>query len=425
MNVNDQKKYNECIDFPVEIVGKDGVVRHYSFEESISLYQRRIRLARLRFETAEQREREITHCSNRIAQLRRSFFARYGWESFELVNRIPSQFPIELSGELSAYLRRQFGCGTEHSAAHLDCLNEENDFWMFSIVIEGWQGMLYCSTNNEVLDAFASNCSTVPSENLEVIVDRVSDTDVSFLLTSISGQLNLVEPDVVQHVPSINVAYQAITDGNLIEALAHLIHLVEYEPYNKQAYWAGMILAEQLRVHEQGLLLTNLALSYFPDEQLFMTRKISLSIRLGQWSEASELYTQIAQQIPYPDNRLLKCLFSIQNGEFTKAFRFVKELSSQKKSIQITQRWLMSQIRLTMLMKRLSWISIVLWGCLGFWVHLSFMGLILLSGFVLLGIQSECRRRLHRALLGKGYIQLSIVSNNDVYALGRNLSDSH
>ena len=36
MNVNDQKKYNECIDFPVEIVGKDGVVRHYSFEESIS-----------------------------------------------------------------------------------------------------------------------------------------------------------------------------------------------------------------------------------------------------------------------------------------------------------------------------------------------------------------------------------------------------
>lgn len=425
MNVNDQKKYNECIDFPVEIVGKDGVVRHYSFEESISLYQRRIRLARLRFETAEQREREITHCAARIAQLRRSFFARYGWESFELVNKIPSHFPIELSGELSAYLRRQFGCGTEHSAAQLDCLNEETDLWIFSVVIEGWQGMLYCSTNNEVLDAFASNCSTVPSENLEVIVDKVSDADVSFLLTSISGKINLVEPDVVQNIPSINVAYQAMTDGNLVEALAHLIHLVEYEPYNKQAYWAGMILAEQLRVHEQGLLLTNLALSYFPNEQLFITRKISLSIRLGQWREALDLYTDIADRIPYPDNRLLKSLFSIQNGEFNKSYRLIKGISSQKNRIQITQKWLVSQIRLTILMKRLSWISIVLWGCLGYWVHFVFIGFILLSGFVLLGIQSECRRRLQGALLGKGYVQLSIISNNDVYALGRNLSDSH
>ena len=425
MNVNDQKKYNECIDFPVEIVGKDGVVRHYSFEESISLYQRRIRLARLRFDTAEQRDRELTHCANRIAQLRRSFFARYGWESFQLTDRIPSHFPIELSGELSAYLRRQFGCGKEHSAARLDCINEESNLWMFSIVLDGWQGMLYCSTSNDVLDAFADNCSTVPSENLEFIVDRVTDSDVSFLLTSISGQINLVEPDLVSDVPSINVAYQAITDGNLVEALAHLMHLVEYEPYNKQAYWAGMILAEQLRVHEQGLLLTNLALSYFPDEILFQTRKISLSIRLGYWDEASTLHADIAKGIPYPDNRLLMCLFSLQNGDLNKAHRLIRGLSYQKKSIQVTQQWIRSQVQLSILMKRLSWISIVLWGCLGFWVHISFVGLILLSGFILLGIQNECRRRLQRALLGNGYVQLSLISNNDVYALGRNLSDSH
>ena len=425
MNINDQKKYNECIDFPVEIVGKDGVVRHYSFEESISLYQRRIRLARLRFETAEQREKELTHCANRIAQLRRSYFARYGWESFHLTDRIPSHFPIELSGELSAYLRRQFGCGTERSAARLDCLTEESNLWMFSIVIDGWQGMLYCSTNKDVLDVFANNCSTVSSENLEVIVDRVSDTDVSILLTSISGQIELVEPEVAHNNPSINVAYQAITDGNLVEALAHLMHIVEYEPYNKQAYWAGMIVAEQLRVHEQGLLLTNLALSYFPEEILFRTRKISFSIRLGHWSEAFSLYTAISESIPYPDNRLLKCLFAIQNGDLSKAYGIIRDLLSKKKMIQVTQRWISAQIQLTILMKRLSWISIVLWVCLGNWIHTVFLGLVLLSVLVLLGIQSECRRRLQRALLGKGYVQLSLISNNDVYALGRNLSDSH
>ena len=109
------KKYSDYIDFPVEIVGKDGVVRYYTFEESVSLYQRRIRLARLRYDTPAERKRELEHCSNRIAQLRRSFFARYGWESFKLINNLPQDLSIELSGELSAYLRRQFGCGIQQT----------------------------------------------------------------------------------------------------------------------------------------------------------------------------------------------------------------------------------------------------------------------------------------------------------------------
>ena len=63
------KKYSDYIDFPVEIVGKDGVVRYYTFEESVSLYQRRIRLARLRYDSPAERKKELEHCSNRIAQL--------------------------------------------------------------------------------------------------------------------------------------------------------------------------------------------------------------------------------------------------------------------------------------------------------------------------------------------------------------------
>ena len=37
-----RKDYTAVVDFPVEIIGRDGVVRRYSFEESIRLYQRRI-----------------------------------------------------------------------------------------------------------------------------------------------------------------------------------------------------------------------------------------------------------------------------------------------------------------------------------------------------------------------------------------------
>ena len=160
------KKYSEYIDFPVEIVGKDGVVRYYTFEESVSLYQRRIRLARLRYDTPAARNRELEHCSNRIAQLRRSYFARYGWESFQLSHHLPQTFSIELSGELSAYLRRQFGSGTQRSPAVLKCLVEEEGYWIFSIVMQEWQGMLYCSLDSNRIETLSLQFGTEPKEDV-------------------------------------------------------------------------------------------------------------------------------------------------------------------------------------------------------------------------------------------------------------------
>ena len=44
----ERKDYSELVEFPVEIVGRDGVVRRYSFEDSIRLYQRRISFAPVR-----------------------------------------------------------------------------------------------------------------------------------------------------------------------------------------------------------------------------------------------------------------------------------------------------------------------------------------------------------------------------------------
>jgi hypothetical protein len=62
------KDYDALVDFPVEIVGRDGSVRRYSFEESVRLYQRRIASASLRYEDGEVAEAEIQHCRRRIEQ---------------------------------------------------------------------------------------------------------------------------------------------------------------------------------------------------------------------------------------------------------------------------------------------------------------------------------------------------------------------
>ena len=92
------------VDFPVEIVGRDGVVRRYSFEESVRLYQRRIESAGMRYDDGEVVQAEVRHCRLRIEQLRKSYFARYGWDAL----RTPGSGRLdgEFAGEVAAFLRR-------------------------------------------------------------------------------------------------------------------------------------------------------------------------------------------------------------------------------------------------------------------------------------------------------------------------------
>ena len=100
-----RKDYTAVVDFPVEIIGRDGVVRRYSFEESIRLYQRRIASADLRYADGELIQAEKEHCLSRIAQLRRSFFAHNGWPAVETVDQVEGG-PEFLAAEVAAFLRR-------------------------------------------------------------------------------------------------------------------------------------------------------------------------------------------------------------------------------------------------------------------------------------------------------------------------------
>ena len=78
-----RKDYSQLVEFPVEIIGRDGVVRRYNFEQSVQLYQRRIASAGLRYSDASVVHAEVGHCRQRIQQLRRSYFVRHGWPALE------------------------------------------------------------------------------------------------------------------------------------------------------------------------------------------------------------------------------------------------------------------------------------------------------------------------------------------------------
>ena len=95
----DRKDYSELVDFPVEIVGRDGVVRRYVFEDSVRLYQRRITFAPIRYRDAELAAAEVGHCRSRISQLRTSYFVQFGWGTPD-GDTVGQELFGELAGEL-------------------------------------------------------------------------------------------------------------------------------------------------------------------------------------------------------------------------------------------------------------------------------------------------------------------------------------
>jgi hypothetical protein len=97
----DRKDYTELVDFPVEIVGRDGVVRRYVFEDSVRLYQRRITFAPIRYRDADLAAAEAGHCRARIHQLRTSYFVHFGWGT-PAGDTVGEELFGELAGELAS-----------------------------------------------------------------------------------------------------------------------------------------------------------------------------------------------------------------------------------------------------------------------------------------------------------------------------------
>ncbi|HNH49484.1 MAG TPA: hypothetical protein PKY30_20735, partial [Myxococcota bacterium] len=103
-----RKNYQQVVEFPVEIVGRDGQVRRFSFDESVRLYQRRVVSAALRYEGAREVREEVEHCRHRIEQLRRSYLEHFGWGPFR-GNAVGSVLGTPRAAEIVAFLKRVFG----------------------------------------------------------------------------------------------------------------------------------------------------------------------------------------------------------------------------------------------------------------------------------------------------------------------------
>ncbi len=102
-----RKDYSQLVEFPVEIVGRDGLVRRYSFDDSVRLYHRRIHSAPMRYDDGELVDAEVRHCRQRIEQLRRSYLEHFGWGTLR-DGQLGGLFDGPLAAEVAAFLRRAF-----------------------------------------------------------------------------------------------------------------------------------------------------------------------------------------------------------------------------------------------------------------------------------------------------------------------------
>ena len=283
-----QKDYAEVVDFPVEIVGRDGVVRRYRFEDSIRLYQRRITFAPARYRDVELIRAEVSHCRARIDQLRRSYFHRHGWGTPEGAVD-PEALLGDLAGEVAAFLRRFLGC-TGRPDVTVTPLEEDDTpssqrwFVRSRLHDEGMLLMLHRFEGTEAeanREAFFNRLKDLershrPEGDGERLLAFHHTMDCGLILTGRAGAFTEVPEaaedeaesasDRSQEPTCWDYASEAIRRGDYGEALRHCQQVVAEQPWHRRAYIAGTVLATALARPVDAEELALLGARHFPDD---------------------------------------------------------------------------------------------------------------------------------------------------------------
>jgi hypothetical protein len=315
-----RKDYTQLVEFPVEIIGRDGVVRRYSFEESVRLYQRRIASADVRYNESEVVLAERAHCKLRIEQLRRSYFAHFGWPSVEVVDG-PTEEQGRMSGEVAAFLRR---CLTDlYPDLHrfvISLLDTRKDHQVFFVVppptedaeldaplghfllyiyrfaepsadagrdaffrfIKVLDGLHSAGGNDlELLIAFhhTSDCGLIitgSQEMQEVQVGEIEEDDL---------ELSWVDEEV-RAPDRLEEALVLVRRGLFEEALDRFVAAYGEQHYQRVAYLGAAVIGDLLGRDQEAATAAIMGTRYFPRDPALQYHHALNLLRAGEHSEA-------------------------------------------------------------------------------------------------------------------------------------------
>ncbi|TVQ90058.1 MAG: hypothetical protein EA397_13970 [Deltaproteobacteria bacterium] len=295
------KDYTEVVDFPVEIVGRDGVIRRYCFEDAVRLYQRRVTFAPIRYRDRDLVDAEISHCRSRIDQLRRSFFYRFGWGTPEGEPE-PEQVFGDLAGEIAAFICRVLRVEGRPDV-RLDPVEEGSDgvgTWYLSPRGSDQGMMLYVyrfdrQDRDTVRERFFAVLKRYEaSDPEEQLLAFHHAADCGFILTAQEGHFDglvslQADDGIIRDVAPSNWerAVDFVRLGRYQDALRAVHEVVEAQPMDRRAYILGAVLADHLDREAELLALAQVGSMYFPsDPDLQLWLGVALS-RAGQWSQAA------------------------------------------------------------------------------------------------------------------------------------------
>lgn len=301
-----KKDYSQLVDFPVEIVGRDGIVRRYTFEASVRLYQRRIASASNRYEDGDVVDAEVLHCRRRIEQLRFSYFQRYGWSSLHKDNSLAA-LAGEYAGELAAFLRRFYGSHGEPERLEVQWVEDGTHEVIFYVGGDGVSYLLYLfrfSTHDdcEARDRFFELLQLVRSargEGVERLAAFHHSADCGLVLTG----TGVVTPADLgedghdgaeldqffvgrQRPDAYSQALALLSDGDAEAALARFELAATANPFLRPAYVGMAVVADALGQVEAAEMACQMGLHYFPDDAALLYHFGLARFRQGETNEA-------------------------------------------------------------------------------------------------------------------------------------------
>ncbi len=368
-----RKDYSEVVDFPVEIVGRDGVVRRYTFEDSIRLYQRRITFAPIRYRDTELVDAEVHHCRARIDQLRRSYFHRFGWGTPEGQPDAEALLG-DLAGELAAFVCRVLNSPGRPPVRLERIRPEEDGVSVWFITPEGaTAGMLVYvyrfvgGEDDPVRERFFDRLKALermgPCEgDGERLLSFHHTVDCGFVLTARGSEHQRLMPARSPPEPSLPDPWEdvlaMIRRGAQAAALERCRALVREQPWHRRAYLAGAMLALSLEDYPVVEELALLGCRYFPHDGLLHYYLGSSRLQRGLLAEGEEALRRAIDVEPsLAVARLALVVSRLRDHDHRGAFALLtaRVRSDDRRSDEVLER----------LESWLRWRRLTVWGGVG------------------------------------------------------------
>ncbi len=336
----DGKDYSEDIEFPVELVDRDGVVRRYSYEESLAVYHRRIQSAPWRYGEDELIRAEIYHCTRRIDQIKRSYQrkSRHGdagptnpraalGEAFEAIRDhyldLIRDRRLTLTGDLAlelSLLDDQPSCRVYHlgfggpRGGHLvyvypfDRLGDGDPRRSFEEARDSFRRILPGAGVERLLGVeegrnagYLLTGAVEFPEGLDALCTQAENTGADGDDGNQPWWLGGPQPEEEVEEPGTGPfedGVAALRDEDADQAVACFRDAVEQNPFHREAYLALLAVLDGSQRYEEASLYAEMALRNLPADALIRYRQGINLVRLGRLREAVAVFDEAAAGTP-------------------------------------------------------------------------------------------------------------------------------